>query len=54
VLDIGCGWGGFAAYAAERYGVNVVGITVSVEQAALAQKFCTGLPVEIRMQDYRE
>ena len=54
VLDIGCGWGGFAAYAAERYGVNVVGITVSVEQAALARKFCTGLPVEIRMQDYRE
>ena len=54
VLDIGCGWGGFAAYAAERYGVNVVGITVSVEQAALARKFCKGLPVEIRMQDYRE
>lgn len=54
VLDIGCGWGGFAAYAAERYDVHVVGITVSVEQAAFAQEACAGLPVEIRVQDYRE
>jgi len=54
VLDIGCGWGSFAGYAAERYGVSVVGITVSREQAALAREFCAGLPVEIRLQDYRE
>lgn len=54
VLDIGCGWGSFAGYAAERYGVHVVGITVSREQAALARKLCVGLPVEIRLQDYRE
>ena len=54
VLDIGCGWGSFARYAAERYGVNVVGITVSREQAVLAQKFCSGLPVKIMLQDYRE
>jgi len=54
VLDIGCGWGGTAKYAAERYGVEVVGITVSEEQAKLAREMCRGLPVEIRLQDYRE
>ncbi len=54
VLDIGCGWGSFAKFAAERYGVSVVGITISKEQAALAQERCSGLSVEIRVQDYRE
>lgn len=54
ILDIGCGWGGFAAWAAERYGVSVVGVTVSREQAALARQRCAGLPVEIRVCDYRE
>ncbi|MCK9351935.1 MAG: cyclopropane fatty acyl phospholipid synthase [Candidatus Paceibacterota bacterium] len=54
VLDIGCGWGGFAKYAAETYGVQVTGITVSVEQAALAKQMCEGLPVNILIQDYRE
>ena len=53
VLDIGCGWGGFAKYAAEKYGVSVVGVTVSVEQAKLAKELCKGLPVSIRVQDYR-
>ncbi len=53
VLDIGCGWGGFAKYAAERHGVSVVGITISKEQAALAQERCKGLSIEIRVQDYR-
>lgn len=54
VLDIGCGWGGTARFAAERYGVSVVGVTVSEEQARLAREACHGLPVEIRLQDYRE
>ncbi len=54
ILDIGCGWGSFAKFAAEKYGASVVGITVSVEQAALARERCKGLPVEIRVQDYRE
>lgn len=54
VLDIGCGWGGTAQYLAERYGVHVVGITVSKEQAALASERCRGLPVEIRLEDYRQ
>lgn len=54
VLDIGCGWGGFAKYAAQRYGVRVVGITLSTEQVALARQICADLPVEIRFQDYRE
>lgn len=54
ILDIGCGWGSFAKFAAEKYGASVVGVTVSVEQAALARQRCEGLPVEIRVQDYRE
>lgn len=54
VLDIGCGWGGFLKYAAENYGVSGVGVTISEEQVALGQRICEGLPVEIRLQDYRE
>ncbi|MBD3654720.1 cyclopropane fatty acyl phospholipid synthase [Kangiella sp.] len=54
VLDIGCGWGGFAQYAAEHYGVSVHGVTVSREQQKLARQRCEGLPVTIELQDYRE
>jgi len=54
LLDIGCGWGGLLRYAAENYGVSGVGLTISREQAQLAEEHCTGLPVEIRLQDYRE
>jgi len=54
ILDIGCGWGSFVKFAAERYGTSAVGITVSKEQASLARERCTGLPVEIRLQDYRD
>lgn len=54
VLDIGCGWGSFAKFAAEHYGVSVVGVTISAEQAKLAKEHCAGLPIEIRMQDYRD
>jgi len=54
VLDIGCGWGSFAKYAAEKYKVKVVGITISKEQVKLAKELCKGLDVEIRLQDYRD
>lgn len=54
VLDIGCGWGSFAKYAAEKYDVNVVGITISKNQLKLAKNLCKGLPVELRLQDYRD
>ncbi|GAB3059928.1 cyclopropane fatty acyl phospholipid synthase [Stenotrophomonas tumulicola] len=54
VLDIGCGWGEALKFAAERYGVSGVGVTISVEQAAYARELCAGLPIEIRLQDYRE
>lgn len=53
VLDIGCGWANFAYHAAKNYGVSVVGLTVSKEQAALAKGRCEGLPVEILVQDYQ-
>ncbi len=54
VLDLGCGWGSFAKYAAEKYGVSVLGVTVSKEQVELGREMCKGLPVELRLQDYRE
>lgn len=54
VLDIGCGWGGFARHIAQKYGVNVVGITLSENQAEIAQQLCQNLPVEILVQDYRD
>ncbi len=53
VLDIGCGWGGAAQFAAQRYGVEVTGVTVSKHQAAAAQVRCEGLPVTIVFDDYR-
>jgi len=54
VLEIGCGWGGLARYAAEHYGVEVVGITVSKEQQHVAQARCADLPVSIELMDYRD
>ncbi|HEX7813868.1 cyclopropane fatty acyl phospholipid synthase [Dyella sp.] len=54
VLDIGCGWGEALKFAAERYGVEGVGVTISAEQAEFARQLCRGLPVDIRLQDYRE
>ncbi|UKJ08869.1 cyclopropane fatty acyl phospholipid synthase [Solitalea lacus] len=54
VLDIGCGWGSFAKYAAEKYQVKVTGINVSTEQLALGRKLCKGLPIELIQTDYRK
>ncbi|MFZ5954678.1 MAG: cyclopropane fatty acyl phospholipid synthase [Candidatus Dependentiae bacterium] len=54
ILDIGCGWGSFAKFAAEKYDARVVGITIAQEQVALGNQLCKGLPVEIRLQDYRD
>ncbi|MGK5594325.1 MAG: cyclopropane fatty acyl phospholipid synthase [Parachlamydiaceae bacterium] len=54
VLDIGCGWGGLAEYAARHYGVSVVGITVSKNQYEYAKQRTQGLPVEIKFEDYRQ
>ncbi|WP_159619784.1 SAM-dependent methyltransferase [Arthrobacter zhaoguopingii] len=58
VLDVGCGWGSFALHAAQNYGVDVVGVTLSKEQAALGRKRAAdaGLAdrVDIRVQDYRD
>jgi cyclopropane-fatty-acyl-phospholipid synthase len=53
VLDIGCGWGSFAHYAARHYGARVTGITVSRRQVEYAKQSLKDLPVEIRLQDYR-
>ena len=53
LLDIGCGWGGLVQYAAEKYGVECEGVTVSREQAKLAKDRMKNLPVKIIVQDYR-
>ena len=53
ILDIGCGWGGLLKHAAEEYGASGVGVTVSKEQAEYAREVCKGLPIEIRLADYR-
>jgi cyclopropane-fatty-acyl-phospholipid synthase len=58
LLDIGCGWGGLLCWAASRYGIEGVGITVSDQQFAYARERVTTMglerKVEIRRQDYRE
>ena len=58
VLDVGCGWGSFAMHAAANHGAQVVGITLSEPQAALAARRVSdaGLSdrVQIRVADYRE
>jgi cyclopropane-fatty-acyl-phospholipid synthase len=53
LLELGCGWGTFAKFAAENYGVEVTGYTVSKEQIALGTELCKGLPIELRLEDYR-
>ncbi|MBK9031301.1 MAG: cyclopropane fatty acyl phospholipid synthase [Myxococcales bacterium] len=54
VLDLGCGWGGFASWAAEKYGCAVVGVTLSQDQVALGSQLWKHLPVELRLCDYRD
>lgn len=54
VLDIGCGWGGFAKYAASTRGCEITGVTLSSEQAEYARDYTTGLPVDIVNSDYRD
>ena len=54
VLDIGCGWGGFAAYASKTRNCEVTGISISREQIAYARKYTAGLSVTIIESDYRD
>lgn len=54
VLDIGCGWGSFMKYASMKYKIECVGITVSKEQAEMGRELCRKLPIEIKLQDYRD
>ncbi|UYA60728.1 CFA synthase, cdfA, cfa [Pectobacterium sp. F1-1] len=54
LLDIGCGWGGLAEFAARHYGVPVYGVTISREQQMLAQQRRQNLNVTIDLQDYRD
>lgn len=54
VLDMGCGWGAFARYAAESRGVSVVGVDILSDQVLFARARCRGLPVALRIQDFRD
>jgi cyclopropane-fatty-acyl-phospholipid synthase len=54
VLDLGCGWGGMASWAAEKYGCTVTGLTLSKDQVSLGNEKWKHLPVELRLCDYRD
>lgn len=54
VLDIGCGWGYSLIHGARYYGVEGVGISLSKDQVSLARRKTANLPVDIRLQDYRD
>jgi len=54
ILDVGCGFGSFLKYTAEKHEVFGLGVTVSKEQKKLADNLCENLPIEIKLQDYRE
>ncbi len=53
LLDIGCGWGGLARYASERYGIKTYGLSISHSQLEYAAQLCEGLDCEFRYGDYR-
>ncbi|MFS1523813.1 cyclopropane fatty acyl phospholipid synthase [Microbulbifer sp. 2304DJ12-6] len=54
LLDIGCGWGSLIGYAAQKYQVECVGITVSSEQSAYVKERYPDLPITVHLQDYRD
>jgi len=54
LLDIGCGWGGYARYAAEHYGCAVTAVNISEEQIRYSHEYCENLPVKILRADYRQ
>jgi cyclopropane-fatty-acyl-phospholipid synthase len=54
VLDIGCGFGSFVRFAANRYGCSAVGVNISAEQVKHARELADGLPVAIYEGDYRD
>jgi cyclopropane-fatty-acyl-phospholipid synthase len=54
IWDIGCGWGAFMGYVAERHGANCVGVTISEEQVKYAKERYKNLPADFRLQDYRK
>jgi cyclopropane-fatty-acyl-phospholipid synthase len=54
LLDVGCGWGSLAAYACRHYGVEVVGITVSAQQASWIGEHLADLPIRVELCDYRQ
>ena len=53
VLDIGSGWGGFLKFAAQNYGVEGTGVTISEQQFELSKLVCDDVPVDIFLKDYK-
>ena len=54
ILDVGAGWGGLLKFAAERYGISGIGVTVSKRQAELASASFGELPLKVELKDYME
>lgn len=53
ILELGCGWGGFAKFAATKYACQITSVNISEQQVSFAKKMCAGLPVTIQQADYR-
>ena len=54
ILDIGCGWGGFLAYAADTYGTEGIGLSISEPQIEYARQRYSDPRIDFRLQDYRD
>lgn len=54
VLELGCGWGSFAKFAAEKYGCQIAAVNISSEQINYAKQAGKGLPIEFHLCDYRD
>ncbi len=54
ILELGCGFGGFAKYAAEHYGVEITAVNISRQQMLYAKEICKNLPVKLHECDYRD
>lgn len=54
VLELGCGWGAFAKFAATHYGCRISAVNIATQQVAFAKEYCAGLPVTLYCADYRD
>ena len=54
ILELGCGWGGFAKFAATKYACTITSVNISEQQVMFARELCAGLPITVHQADYRD